>query len=135
MGRSIMDGTPAYEQIGFLERKVAELEAANDKLDGLNAALDLENKEQATRIAELEAELKDCKWMGKDVCKDREDYIRENQRLRDAASAFLRDLEERTSHMEHHPDEAVRDFFDNGKCLPVGDGVLYNLRQALEKDR
>ena len=33
MGRSVMDGTPAYEQIDFLERKVAELEADNKRLE------------------------------------------------------------------------------------------------------
>jgi len=36
------------------------------------------------KIDELKAELKDCKSVGKDVCKDREAYINENQRLRNA---------------------------------------------------
>ena len=32
MGRSVNDGTPAYAQIEFLERRNAELEAENERL-------------------------------------------------------------------------------------------------------
>ena len=56
----------------------------------------------------------------------------ERDRLREAAQQFLNDLEKRTSNMAHHPDEAIRDHYGDGNCLPVGDGVLYALRKALK---
>jgi len=70
MGRSSMDGTPHYEQIGWYERRVAELEAEVEvrkqneaKLeqmvcDEANATCELCEEE----IRQLKAELERLKW-------------------------------------------------------------------------
>jgi len=79
-----------------------------------------------------------CKhdWVGDDNCVycRNEELEQQLASMKDAAAAFLNDLEERTSTMAHHPDEAIRDHYCNGTCLPVGSGVLFNLRRALESE-
>jgi len=57
----------------------------------------------------------------------------ERDKLRGAAKNFLKDLEERVSRDgKHHPDEGVRDYLGNGKTLPIGNGVLFMLNEALK---
>jgi chromosome segregation ATPase len=90
------------------------------------AELKAERQEKDKRIAELEAELDLCLTVHAKVNDEKE-------RLRDAAAEFLHDLEERAKVMAHHPDESIRDHYENGMCLPVGDGVLFNLREALKE--
>ena len=57
-----------------------------------------------------------------------------NEMLRTAARNFLTDLAERVSRDgRYYPSETVRDYFGNGKVLPVGNGVLFALDEALKK--
>ena len=53
--------------------------------------------------------------------------------LEAAAGNFLKDLEERVKRDgEYHPDEAVMEYLGHGKTLPVGNGVLFMLDEALK---
>ena len=55
--------------------------------------------------------------------------------LESAASNFLKDLEERVERDgKYYPSESVRDYLGNGKTLPVGNGVLFMLDEALKDD-
>ena len=52
------------DTVAELEAKLTKAEAQNDKLDGLNAALDLENKEQQAEIERLKRGEFICKKCG-----------------------------------------------------------------------
>jgi len=79
------------------KKRVAELEAANDKLDGLNAALDLENKEQAKRIIDLEYEKNETRMTLERIISGQRDTIIGGQKVFDELKAENQRLKDETA--------------------------------------
>lgn len=98
MGRSVMDGTPCYEQLDFAHRKIAGLESRNDSLEiKYKDQMDI-YAELSMKCKELEDELATWKRRYEETVDTSLASIREaraiNQRLREALESARRDCTE-----------------------------------------
>ena len=113
------------EMVKELKEKMMEAEELTDKSIDAYQRLDSKHCDLKVDIAGLETRIDILGGQAKH-------YKIECERLREVASNFLKDLEERVSRDgQHHPNEGVRDYLGNGKTLPVGNGVLFAMDEAL----
>jgi hypothetical protein len=128
-----IDGISARDStIDLLDRRLDEWKDIVRDLKERLAREQITNDAHVNQLKVTEFRLKVAQDSAHDWNDKYEHCYDDGLRLLRAAKAFLADLEERTKrdHL-HHPNKDVRDYLES---MPVGVGVLFNLRKVLKRE-